>query len=71
MMHEVRSVKSTKLVSFSAPITSTRRARPAAMKASPVCSAVRKPVQAALTSKAPALVAPSRSWTRQAVEGSR
>ena len=45
-------------------------ARPAAMKASPQLSAVRKPVQAAWQSKAPARFAPRRSCSRQAVEGS-
>ena len=52
-------------------MASTLRARPAAMNASAVLNAVRKPEQAALQSKAPALRAPSLSCTIVAAAGSR
>ena len=65
-----RSWKSVMVDSFSAPTTSTVRLWPDAISPSATVSAYTNPGQAALTSNAAALLAPSRAWRSQAVDGS-
>ncbi len=55
--------------SVSTPTTSTLRALPDAMSACAIVTPYMNPEHAAVMSKAAALLAPMRFWTRQAVDG--
>ena len=63
------SVQSMKRLSVSAPTTRACLTTPVRMNCSAMVSPVSAPEQAAETSKAKALTAPSAHWSRAAVEG--